>query len=233
MKLFSSTEVITNKQKQAGVDERRINTINVEIAKKRQELQAIENEFDDTIDRQHRAWKKDELVFIENIQALRAEVHVLEERKKQALIPIDEKVKEIEQFAASVEDKSKYLDQRERTLDEQIEVLEERLSEVAEREQAADMVSKIQANAQKGIDQQREQIQVQSKNFTSMLDSTLLGIQEKEQRLNIKQAQNDLKEQALNDKEKELNKIEQGFKDRERAINDKYETLQRALKHKI
>jgi hypothetical protein len=233
MKLFSSTEVITNKQKQAGVDERRINTINIEIVKKRQELQAIEIEFDRTLDRQHRQWEQEKNEKINEIQKLEAEVRALEHRKCQALLPLDEKIKEIEQLSLVLEDKSKYLERRESALDEQIEVLEERLSEVAEREQAADMVSKIQLNAQKGIDAQREQVQAQSKNFTLMLDSTLAGIQEKEQRLNIKQTQIDLKEQALNDKEKELIKIEQGFNDRERAINDKYETLQRALKYKI
>jgi len=231
MKLFTPIQVISNREKQASVDERRINTINTDIARKRQELEAIEIEFAETLNENHIIWRREENEYLAIIGDLKSEVDALEESKRIALLPITERQKELEAFSELLSAKDQYLEGLSDDLEGRMELVEEKLSQVAEREEKADRMAYLQSNAQKGIDMQREQVKQQSDSLKELVITNLASIREKEDAVAKEQTILQMQKRALEDKELELIKIEQSFADRERAIQDKYETLQRAIEH--
>lgn len=229
MKLFTPTEVVTNKERQATVDLKRIGVINSEIAKKRQELDAVTSEFEKTLERQRENWEKEQAEAITVMNILNSEVQVLEERKRQALMPLQEKEKELNAFQTSLEERDVELASNLSRVESHLERLEEKLSQVAEREVEVARIAKIQENRQKGIDMQSEQIKQQSKALTESIKTSFEVITERENELAKRELELTMRTNALISRENELNNIEQSFKDRERVLQDKYETLQRTI----
>jgi len=231
MKLFSSTEVITNKEQQISRDLLRVNSIDKELNNKRLLLSQLEKEFEDTLKRQREDWEYEENLFIQNKNKLKTETEGLEQRKKQALIPLAEKENELDERSKLIDKILKELEQKNEDFIDSIEALEERLTEISIREQEADRVSKLQLKKKKGIEAQQEQISNQAKEFNDMMAKAVADISEKDSKLSRKETKLLLRENAIKEREIEISKIEKGFTDRERAITDKYNTLQRALNY--
>lgn len=231
MKLFSTTEVITNKENQLHRDIVRIDSIKKELTSKRLLLQKLETEFEETLKRQRENWLKEENKYIESKNAIEKETEELEKRKKQALIPLEEREKVISEHENEIKNILAELERKNEDFVNNIEALEKRLEEVSEREQEAERISKIQLKKKEGIEIQQELISNQSKDFNDMMTKAIADISKKSSVLSKKETELLLKETALKDKELELGKIEKGFADREKAIIDKYNTLQRSLNY--
>jgi hypothetical protein len=229
MKLFTTTEVNTTKQKQMGIDIRKANTVNEVLIKKRKELEKLEVEFEATISRQQAMWEKEKLEFIQSVNTLREEVKRLEDKRKQALIPLDEQKRKIQEDNDALwMEKAKFKEDKEEFEDE-LEFLEDKLSSVAERETEASRIAVIQQKEQSGIDSQKELVSKQSRDLSLAMFNFRKEAEIREKDIKTVEAVIILKQKALKDKELELAKIEQGFVNRERAIQDKYATLERTM----
>ena len=230
MKLFTSSQVVANKYKQEEADQKRIGVISEELKRKRQQLEALEREFNETLERQRTQLEQDKTDALTALKLLRDEVKTLENRKAQALIPLTEREKELERWSSTLNRREEVLDNKSDHLDEIAETLQVRLTEVADREKQADLTAQHQANAQQGIDLQREQIKNQSSQFNELMLASAERLSTREAELLKRETIAKMREKTLSDKQLELNKIEEGFAARERSIQDKYETLERTLK---
>ena len=231
MKLFTTTEVNQNKERQIVADQRRATAAGTELLRKRQEIQRTEEEFERTLDRQREELQREKNIYLSELHKLRDEVKELESRKAQALIPLDAKTKDLESWGKVLELRARDLTKQEEDLDHKVELLESKLDEVGDREQIVERTARAQSLAQEGIDTQRITIKQQAEELNLNIRMRLAELEVKENQLNTKSAELSLTEQALASKAIELNKIEQLFYERERAIKDKYETLQRAIEH--
>lgn len=229
MKLFSPLEVNNSKEKEISVGIQRLASLNKEITRKRQELEKLNLEFEISGERQNIQWEKDKAENAKICNALIKEVQILEERKKQALLPLTEKWKEIEVIEQKLKQKEVDLEEKDEKLSEQLELLEEKLSSLGEREINADKLGKQQAIAQEGIDSQKAQIALQAKQMNETIVKATIEAKARETAISKRESAIKLRELALEDKLKEIEQIEAGYASREKAIKDKYETLNRTL----
>lgn len=229
MKLFSPLEVNTSKEKQISTDIQRLASVSKELIRKRQELEKLNLEFEISGERQNLQWEKDKAENAKICNALIAEVQILEERKRQALLPLTEKWKEIEVIEKKLKEKEEELIIKEDNLDSKIELLEEKLTTIGEREIDADKLGKQQMIAQEGIDAQKEQIALQAKQMNESIIKASGEQKAREQAISRLESSIKLRELAVKSREAELSKIEAGFESREKAIKDKYDTLNRTI----
>jgi len=229
MKLFTSTEVLSKRDEQSLKELKRLNTVNKTLDTKRKELDSIKIEFEETLNRNKNSFQKEELEHQAKIITLKTEVEGLEKRRKKALIPLSERWNQLADINESLIKKEEELKVKEEAVEEIKDMLEERLTAVADREQEADRLGKIQAVAQSGINTQKEQVKKQAKEMANIIDKSLIDIKNKEDVLLKEKVIQEIKEKELKDKEIKLNEIEKGFANRERAIKDKYETLGLAI----
>jgi chromosome segregation ATPase len=229
MKLFSSTEVITNKQQQTVSDIHRVKEVNELLEKRRKELRELEVDFDYVLEQQQNKWEEEKARNNKEINDLKSQVMQLEARRKQNLLPLEQQSEELDALKKKLAKKELDLAKKEEEMDEKLELLEEKLSEAEDREQELDRQYRLHAMAQEGIASQKANIALQAKELNSKLNDAFKEDKLRKNEILRLQATLDLKEKALQDKEKELKKIEAGFADRERAIKDRYETLQRTI----
>lgn len=230
MKLFNSTEVISKREAISNAETRRLETVSKELLNKRQQLQALELDFEVAINLQSEKWESSLAEWAKKKLDLEREVIRLEERRKQNLFPLEAKFEKVEDMSKKLAIREAKFNKKEEEFEERAELLQEKLSAVAERESEADRLSKLQLLAEQGIASQRAQIALQAKEMSKSIESSLNDISIKGALLSRRETSNSLKEKALVDKEKELAKIEAGFSERERGIQDRYATLERAIK---
>lgn len=231
MKLLSPIQIITNKERQISEEIQRLHSISNELANKKQDLNVLEVELESILEKQREQWIKEQNENIEKINSLTKEVILLEARKVQALIPLDNDKKEIEIIKEQVISKRKDFIKKEEDLDKKIELLEDKLSDINQKEIDLNKVSKKQALYQLGIETQKKEIEKQAKDFSLSIKQSLEEIEVKQKDIARKESEVLLKENTLNIKELKLNKTKKELEDKEIAIKRKYETLQRVIKH--
>lgn len=229
MKLFSATEVITNKEQQTAADLIRIKSVSKELLKKRQLLQEAENDFYSTLGRQEVQFEEAKAEFNLKIEELKQEVGQLEARKHQALIPIEERERASLEVAEKLSAKEIELKAEFEKVDKLLISLEERLSAVAEREAEAEKTSRNQFHAQNGINIQSELIKSQTAELNDKMKQSLAEIEEKNRKVLIREQNVTRKESALDDKVKWIMETEEGFEAQRRELRDKYATLEATI----
>jgi chromosome segregation ATPase len=233
MKLFTTNEVVSNKQKQISLDIKRATAANAILNEKRKELQSVESEFEATISKQQIEWEKEKKEYVVSINSLRDEIKILEERRKQSLTPLDEQRRQIKEALDILSKKESKLKENLEEYEEKVELLEDKLSSVAERELEAGRIINIQKIQQQGIDSQKELVSKQSRDLSLAMFNFKKEAGIRERAIKSVEVEIILKQKAIKDKELDLIKIEKSFIDRERALQDKYATLERAIKEKI
>lgn len=231
MKLFSATEVASKREVQSVAEIKRLETVSKGLIEKRRELEALEADFEFALKAHGERWEREMTEYTTKINALKAEVIRLEERRKQNLFPLEEKFEQVEDMSKKLAIREAEFAKKVEDFDERSELLEEKLTEVGERETEVARLSRLQNLAQQGIDTQKAQITLQAKEMNKKLSESLRDIREKENEISRLEATLSLKEKALADKEADISKREAGFAERERAIQDRYATLERAIKH--
>jgi len=227
MKLFTPVEVLTTKEKQTEINLKRAITVDSALEVKRKLLNDIQLETDIALARQANVLAEEKEAQSVKIRELKSEVINLEQRKKEALIPITAKWQELEEYNSKVKAEKLEIDMLRVKYQVNLELLEEKLSEVGERELNVIDNEKRQKIAQWGIESQKEVITNQSKELNRRLAEYQASTEAREIDLTTKQTKLALKEQELETKEKELKNIEKGFIDRERSLQDRYATLER------
>ena len=188
MKLLTPTQQVSDKEKMTVINIKRSMDLDKELERKQRALEKVNIEYEIAIQRQTISLETEKGGYISQINALKEEVKLLEERKKEALAPLSEKEKELEKINEIIKKEKKRLNDKEQLLDENCELLMTKLTEVEDRELSANDMSQKQVLAQQGIDSQKEQIALQAQQFNDFAQKAIEDFKTKENYLNTKEA---------------------------------------------
>jgi len=161
MKLFKSTEIITNKEAQASFDIKRFQTINSEIQRKEAELKRLELDFEFVLENQRKVMNEEVSILTHKKEALQTEIANLEQTRKNNLTPLELRKEELDKFEILLDKKNAKLSIMLEEFDVKTELLQDKLDEVGAREIELRQVALKQKNTQLSIDQQKESISKQ------------------------------------------------------------------------
>jgi chromosome segregation ATPase len=230
MKLFSALDVASKRENIAVAETKRLDTVSKELLRKRTELQKLDVDFDFATNTRNEQWIKDTEEHTVKIDALKAEVARLEERRKQNLFPLEEKFEQVDAIAKKLAIKEAKFKEKEEDFESRSEFLQEKLTELSEREAHADKLGKLQSVSQQGIDSQKAQIALQAKEMSKVIEDNLREIGMRNNAIARREGIASLQEKHLVDREKEIAKTLASFVDRETKLQDQYRMLERTKK---
>jgi chromosome segregation ATPase len=229
LRLLAPAEAVHKSKQRTEGEKQKAVKIDALVAQKHKELAEAESNFAIALKRQHEIWAKEEKEHQEKVTHVTHEVTILEERRNQALIPLEERGKELETKDRNLRERSVVLDLRETDLNESAQSLADRLDEVSEREQKAFESAQSLLIQREDIESRRNDLKANTDTFTRAFTKASGELTERE--LVVRREEIALKNRAVTLKERE-DKVadkEAGFDNRERAIQDKRETLNRAI----
>lgn len=229
MKLLTPTQTVTDKEQRLQSNLKVSASLDKEISLKRQELYKLETEYEILINKQRIVLEQEKEEYYLQINILKSEVENLVLKRKEELVPLTEKWKELEEADRIIKLKEEEITKKGEIFDDNLENLQDKLSEVAERELISLETAKKQKISQEGINRQQEQIKLQHGTLNDLVINTTATLREREKGIEKKETEIELKLKVIDAKEIDLNKKEQSFINREREIKDKYETLQRTI----
>lgn len=231
MRLFSSTEVVSNREAITVAEIRRLETVNKELTVKRHELEKLEGDFNFALDVNRKQFEEERAEHSRIINALKTEVEQLEARKLQNLIPLEVDAKKLENERKRLSKLEARLKEEQEDIEEKSELLQDKLTEVSQRSAELDNFSKKQTLAQQGIDSQRAQIALQAEEMSKVMISTRADFNTQQNVILRQEAVLKLKEEQLASKEKEIIVRENDFARREALLADRYAMLERTQKN--
>ena len=230
MKLFTVAQQVSSREAITTSEIKRLDTVNKELTKKRHELEQLEADFVVLIDRQREQLEVLQSKNIKELNTFTSQVQVLENRKQQALIPLEVEAKKLDTEHKGLSLWEARLKERQEEIEEQAEILQERLSEVSGRESDVNHIAKKQVISQQGIDAQRAQVALQSKEMSNAMVSTIAEFNTRDSSISRRETVSSLKEEQLASKEKEIIARENDFARREALLADRYAMLERTIK---
>lgn len=143
-----------------------------ELAKKANiKLARAEADFNEALARNRSKWALEEEEHAKRILHMSDEVAALENRKKDALVPISMYKEEVDKTMAEAKNIVARAKEKEENVDYLTEKLEEKLTEVGDRENAVAKEEQRQTIAKEGIESQKEQVRSGVKQLSQeMLD---------------------------------------------------------------
>ena len=197
------------------------------INKKNIELARSEADFNATLARNRAKWALEEEEHAKRLKDMEAELKPLEQRKQQALIPIEVYKQQADVKMLEAEKYLQTLLTREAEIDDLKELLDEKLTEVSDRENQVAMEEKRQKNALLGIETQQEE----TKKGVQRLSEDMIMFHEKQEReeasLLQRKKEVTLAEISFKAKTDKLKRDIEALNIRELQVKDERETLQR------
>jgi hypothetical protein len=164
-----------------------VNNNNLKLAKS-------EMDFNTALVRYREVWEEEEKAHRQAVNAKEKEIEILEKKKQQALIPVQELIDKYTNQLKEIDTMRKELKQKEITIEETTELLQDKLDMVADKENVLIIKEKELQNKQHSIDIQNDM----SKRGAELLTKQITDF-------NLKQS---IAEQKLLDKGKELRLVE-------------------------
>lgn len=225
MDLLSLKQVTDKKQAELSRDIARIEQTKKTLERVTKELNETNARFEVALANQRVRWSIEEGEATHRISGLNKEIKVLEDRKKEALIPIEERekkshtlLKESEEILAKAHIKLGEADTKQKEVDELCEIFENKIDSLSSKE--TDYIERSQ------------RLEVKEKNFTEYVTSTKGIIAHNEnviasnhRNIALKEVEQANFDKYLKNKASTLDKREQELNNRETAINDKYNTI--------
>lgn len=157
MKLMSPFQNRDKQQEEQTRKILRIQEIEDLATKANANLAKAQAEFNTTLALNRSKWALEEEEHAQRIKDMTSEVEALEERKKQALIPISMYKEEADKIMVESQDILKRSKEKEEQVDYLQEKLEEKLTEVSDRENQVVKEEQKQQIARQGIEEQQKQ----------------------------------------------------------------------------
>lgn len=230
LKLLPPSQTQFQTRARSEKDERRAVELQELVVKKHRELSDIEKLSEEALTRNRAIWVAEEESHLLRVGELTKEVVALEERKKEAIVPLTKRKEELDTVASALRTLKESLDARRADLDEESDLLKVRLDEVSERAIQLDSRNAQLASQEEGVQAQVEHLRLTSEGFTETMAQTASAHREKERVLELREAKVHTKEMYVAERERIVKEKEKTFADRERAIQDAYETLERTKK---
>lgn len=229
LKLFTPTEAKTQNSAQNTRDVLRTREIKKLVDKSHSDLAKHEADFAAMLARHKEKWAEEEEAHAIRISEMGQEIRILEERRKDALIPIEIEKKKADTMIDEAVKRLEEVENREKECAVLGDVLTERLEEVTERESTvSDEEAKI-VEMRRSAELEKETAELNTKTLTDgikkfndyVLTETLI--------LDGKRTEIILKERSIEAREAALDRKDKSLAIRETQIKDKQETLKRAF----
>ncbi len=225
MRLLSIKEQKKKDELEKNLQRARSIETSEELTSKREELNGLKDELDKTL--RDGALKLEEHLSVANLRRdeLKNEVTTLENRRKEALLPLEIREKAVQDEEQRLRDKVSSFEKEKANFQLDLEGLHYHLDAVSERELNVSKQEELLHARQRGIEEQSSSVASQSKALSGELDNFAAVTQKRATEL--KQWEETLRavsEEHLIARER-FEKREQNLRDRERALLDKYNQL--------
>lgn len=229
MKLLSTPQGTSKQSLDQATQERHILELDSLIKQKRKELDELDrsqlriaSESTTKNFTEEQEWKQ-------KITALTIEVDALESRKRSALVPLQEREKQVETKERVLLEREIQVNLKASDNDYTAEILTNRLDEVSERERAATDLSRLLTAREVTITAKEREVESRMNAVTSTMKKAIEDIEEAKAELSQEKAVLKGRDTAITERERLVALQEAGFSNREKKITDQYHALQRAI----
>lgn len=228
MKLLSPVDAQNKAKKSLDAEKYRLVEVQTLITQKYKELGQAEDDFAFALKNQRAVWVEELARYDLRVFSLRNEVESLEERRRQALIPLTERAKMLDTKSSVLDAREEELDEKDADLEIEKAILVTRLDEVAERELQADKVARTLTLREEGVKAQAAQVGASSASLTVAIGQADALSRGKERELTLKEATLTGRQVHLEERERVVKVKEAGFDNREKALQDERYVLTKA-----
>lgn len=230
MKLLSPTQNSDVKAQELTREVIRTQEIYKEADKARKSLANEQSSFNRMLARNREQWAKEEEEHQNRLLEMKHEVQILENRKKQALIPLEVYKKQAQDLFNLAQDAKNRAESHEKELEVVRDRLEDKLDEVGQKTVDLDNLEQRLYIQKQGIEIQTKQIQESSKKLSQELQAFADQKAKDEQDILERKKTLKLWEHSLSAKERQLNNIAKGLMSKEKRLKDEREVLNRERK---
>lgn len=227
MKLFTNAELKDLKAKEQSREILRTQEMQKVADKARKNMATAEADFKLTLAKFKDQWAEEEKKHAIRIRGMSSEIQTLEDRKKDALIPIsvykkqaEEKMKEAMQF-------KKQFQHEYNEIEDLRELLEDKLDDVAERNKLVDKFEENLVSREKGIKMQEKSTEQALKELNKQMSSFLVDKEKGERDIKERKKVLFLKERSLLSKQESLKRTEKSLHEWSIKLKDERDTLDR------
>ena len=162
MKLLTPNQVRDTKNEHLAREVLRAKETSEQILKINKKMAEAEADFASVLARHRITWAEEEREHDERMRQMQKEVSVLEDRKKQALIPLEIYKVQADTLLKEAQEALQRTKEKELKNEEIAELLQDRLDEVGEKESDVQSLESRLLSKQKGIEDQAEQVKAAS-----------------------------------------------------------------------
>lgn len=229
MRLLKPLEGQSRRQIENAQQELRSSQLDQVLKDKRKEINDLDIQLVNSLSEIGRRNYDEENMWKEKIDVLTREVEALESRRKSALVPLEEREKEVQNRESALLKREEIIAIKESDVEQTREILENKLDAISEREQDA-------TNYSVNLNNREFAIQLQEKQIGERMAGLTIILQESYDEMQKAQAENAQRKAILKgrdvsiaEREKNVDMQEASFANREKAIVDRYKTLLSAI----
>lgn len=227
MKLLTPIETRNKKETQNIALSSRGASLDEAIVTKRKELLSLDEEFLRTIENNRAIRVQEENQWEGSNSKLRVETEELENRKRLALLPLEQREKEIENAHEVLSQREEKVSKKEDEVSKNLELLELRLDDASERLENVHKRSQELDRREKGVEAQETQTRARTNDFNALLTKTLTNLDQQRLDIALRLKETEGKEMVSQEKETRLKQKEQDLVSREIRLADRYAMLER------
>lgn len=229
LKLFTPTEAKSLNSAQNNRDILRTREIRKLVDKSHTELAKHEADFAAMLARHKEKWAQEEEAHSIRLVEMEKEILPLEERRKNALIPIEIEKRKADTMNIEAEKRLGEVEKREHEATVLEDVLIERIGQVSERESAVEANEAKAAEMIRSADSEKETAALNTKTLSEGIQKFNDYVLAETFTLDQKRTEIILKERSIEAREVALGRKEKSLVIRETQLKDKQETLTRAF----
>jgi len=229
MKLLLPYQVRDAKNIETAKEILRIQEINKISEEVRLKMAKAESDFQETLEKQRNIWEAGRKEQEDKILELTKEIAYLEERKSQALIPIEVYETQAKDKLIEAEKILSLYKEKENSVDKLQEILEQRLDDIGEREQNVLKEEKRLKLIQEGIVSQQEFTKNSAKELSENAQTFANYVKTIQETLASKKEELIMQELSLNARKNGLDRKEESLDNLAIKLKDDRETLDRAF----
>lgn len=229
LKLFTPTEAKSLNSAQNNRDILRTREIRKLVDKSHTELAKHEADFAAMLARHKEKWAQEEEAHSIRLVEMEKEILPLEERRKNALIPIEIEKRKADTMNIEAEKRLGEVEKREHEATVLEDVLIERIGQVSERESAVEANEAKAAEMIRSADSEKETAALNTKTLSEGIQKFNDYVLAETFTLDQKRTEIILKERSIEAREIALGRKEKSLVIRETQLKDKQETLTRAF----
>lgn len=230
MKLLSPTETKDKRESYNLGLESKSATLDEAIVSKRNELLSMDEEFLRSMQDQRIARLEEDAEWQKRNDELKTETEELEQRKVKALLPLEEREKQIDYREEALSQREHNVSKQEQEAADNLALLEVRLDEASDRLQSVRNQEKDLEKRFEGVKLQERLTIERTNEFNEVLKNSLEQLETSRKEIAQLKAEQEGKETYLSEWQKRIDAKEKDLVSRETKLLDRYKMLERDMK---